>query len=48
MAGRINVQVNGMQMPKGMGMMVMPMSMMHAVKCTAALPAYVFCSKVCE
>lgn len=45
MTGRTGAQKNRMQMD--MGMMVMPMSMMRAVKCAEVLPA-VSCLKVCR
>lgn len=43
MTGRTDAQKNRMQMD--MGMMVMPMSVMRAVKCAEALPA-VSCLRV--
>lgn len=46
MIGRTDAQKNRMQMD--MGMVVMPMSDMHAVKCARALPAAVSCLRVCR
>lgn len=45
MFGRTNEQRHMMQMDMGM---VMPMSMMYAVKCAEALPANGSCSSVCR
>lgn len=45
MFGRARAQEHMMQMDMGM---VMPMSVMYAVKCAEVLPAYVFCSSVCR
>lgn len=41
MTGRTGAQNNRMQ--RNMGMMVMPMSVMRAVKCAEVLPAAVSC-----
>lgn len=46
MVGRTDEQKNRMQMD--MGRMVMPMSMMRAVKCVKALPAAASCLNVCR